>query len=322
MKRLEYTPRIISLINRLREEIGSLNQARLFDINTHSENFVKDLFNLVYSQYKLVNINIVGSATNYPAIDLGDETSKIAIQVTSNANTSKVKNTISVFMKKELYKKYNRLIIFSITKKKAISDEFSTNGAFSFNPDRDLQDFGDLINQIVSYGAGKQKEILDFLEKEIEGTSSTNEPTRSNEVETIMQLIEYLSSDKNLSDIREPHIPDPHGKIYKRFSDYAGFLEAQIKDYIPRYESTRISAEEFLGLDSAKVTWIRTALQDMSDKLLREKHNDPKVALDSLVDFFENNLSSGGHTYDHGAIRYYLLHELIECNVFPDTAGK
>ncbi|MDP1721805.1 MAG: SMEK domain-containing protein [Candidatus Gottesmanbacteria bacterium] len=322
MKQNEYIPKIVSLITRLRQEVDSLNQARLFDINIQSESFVKDLFNLIFPSYELENINIVKGIANFSAIDLGDETNKIAIQVTSNADGTKIATTIEKFIEKELYKKFTKLIIFSITKKKATKLSFDTKGQFTFNSNTDIQDFNDLIKIIISLSAAKQKEILDFLESEIGEASSTSKVSRPSEVETILELIEYLSSEKNLNDIREPLDPDPQGKIYKRFSDYSGFLENEIKTYIPRYEAIRLEAEKVLGLDGAKVTWIRTALQVLSERLLREKQNDPKAALDALVDYFDNKLSIRGRTYDQGAIRYYLLHELIECNVFPDTAIK
>lgn len=321
MKRVEYIHKIVSLITRLKEEIGALNRARLFDINIQSENFVKDLFNLILPEYKLENINIV-DGVNFPAIDLGDEGNKVAIQVTSNADKTKVSTTIDKFIEKELHKKFTKLIIFSITRKKSTTQSFDTKGYFTFTPGDDLQDFDDLIKIIASLSAEKQKEILDFLEKEIDGKSGQNTKSQSNEVETILELIEYLSCEKNLNDIREPRDPDPEGKIIKRFSDYSGFLKDQIKAYIPQYESVRLEAEKVLGLDSAKVAWIRTALQTISERLLREKNSNPQAALDSLVDYFETILSTGGRSYDQGAIRYYLLYELIECNVFPDTGTK
>lgn len=59
-------------------------------------------------------------------------------------------------------------------------------------------------------------------------------------------------------------------------------------------------------------------LKDESDIILTKENNNPKLALHSLVELFYEKLSSNGVKFDKQAIKFYLLDELINCNVFPN----
>ena len=67
------------------------NEAGLFDINKHCENFYCGLLNLVYG-YQLKNANI--EEKNFDSVDLIDDISGIYFQVTSNKRSEKIKDTI------------------------------------------------------------------------------------------------------------------------------------------------------------------------------------------------------------------------------------
>lgn len=66
------------------------NKANLNDINTLLETAFKEILNIIYD-YNLINLN---NKYLYPAIDLGDESAKIAFQVTSEKSIQKIKDTI------------------------------------------------------------------------------------------------------------------------------------------------------------------------------------------------------------------------------------
>lgn len=314
MKTISSLSKINGLIARFRFEIEQYNGSGLYDINSHSEDILKRLFNLVYS-CNLQNLNILNK-TNFPAIDLGDKSIKISIQVTSDSSRDKVKKTIEKFLDNKLYNEYKRLIIFALRKKINQDYAFDTQGKFKFDNNNDIRDFNDLFKDLRSLDPDKIDEIRTFLSKVFEEKEGT-ETTEANEVETIIDFIEYLSKEKEMKEVLPPTVPDPEGKIFKRFSDYSDVLVDEIKKYIPMYEEAGKEAEKYFGLDGPRLTWIRTYLQRNSDKVLRESNNDPVIALDNLCSFYQNKLSVNGKTHDIGAIRYYLLHELIECNIFP-----
>ena len=94
------------------------------DINHVAETVLIPLFREVYGYKDLKNLNVAEGA-NYPAIDLGDENARVAIQITSTADSEKVKHTLEQFIKFDLYKKYDRLIVYILTEKQ---DSYSGNG--------------------------------------------------------------------------------------------------------------------------------------------------------------------------------------------------
>ena len=79
---------------------------------------------------------------------------------------------------------------------------------------------------------------------------------------------------------------------------------------------------ETLGIDEAQDIIIMFYLQDISIQFLEEEHDNPIAALNKLVAYFEEKLSSNGKKYDHSAIRFYLVNEMIKCRVFPNEGSE
>ncbi|KAA1052527.1 SMEK domain-containing protein [Azospirillum argentinense] len=117
-------------------QVRSLNNLNLQDDNVHAENFFRDLLNLALG-YDLKNINIVNK--NAAAIDLGDEVARIAIQVTSTSNLSKIKHTHDGFVKYGLDRKYDRLIVLVIGEKKSYREaSLGGKGLFKMSLEDDV----------------------------------------------------------------------------------------------------------------------------------------------------------------------------------------
>lgn len=140
------------------------------------------------------------------------------------------------------------------------------------------------------------------------------------EVETIMDLIDYISNNNELKESDFDNvIPDPDKKIYTRFKDYCKAIESEIQNY-PFHVNALKAAEGSVGLDQIRVAKVRGYLKQMSRRFLRECGNDPIKALDKFTDYLEKTLmrSNKHNAYDHGAIRYYLISEIPKCNMFPN----
>jgi len=141
---------------------------------------------------------------------------------------------------------------------------------------------------------------------------------RSNEVETIIDLIEYISANNELTEGDfENSLPDPDRKIYNRFKEYCKSIENEIKEYA-LYANAIFEAETTMGLDTITVAKIRGFLKCKSKRFLRECSDNPMNALDALSDYLDNELKVSNKNYDHNAIRYYLISEIPKCNVFPN----
>lgn len=316
MERKKIIDDIIEQLTFLKIVINTYTGAGLYDVAIYGEDLFQQLLNLIFN-YKLTNANLL-EKKNYPAIDLSDKDNGICFQITADSSSKKVEKTISEYIDKELYKTY-QILKFLILKKKVNHSKtsFETQGLFSFDKVNDILYIDDLIIPIRSKTIDDLKKIQDFLRKEVSSKKKEATETIAKEVETIIDLIEFLSA--NVTNIDDPiEEPDPEKKIYKRFSAHTDFLINQIKEYIPMYANARKEAVDKIGLDALRIKYITLYLKAKSDSMLTEANGNPEVALNNLVGFFEEQLSKTGKKYDYNAIRYFLIQEIINCNVFPN----
>lgn len=141
----------------------------LYDEARAAQEFFKGIFNLAFD-YKLEELDTLHGVTNFPAIDLGDPGGKLSIQITIDNSSTKIKDAVTVFAasKKELYKTYDRLIIFIIGKKKTYKAKFDTQGKFTFDPGKDIWDSEHLIKEINKIDDIAKLEAIDrFLQDQL-----------------------------------------------------------------------------------------------------------------------------------------------------------
>jgi hypothetical protein len=313
MKRSDLIKGITYYLTHLRMRVEALNSLNLQDDNVHAENFFRDFLNLSLG-YSLVNINII--SPNATAIDLGDEGERIAIQVTSTSDIEKIKHTHSRFLKAGLVSKYDRLVVIIIGEKKdyrAVS--LGAHNTLLMSISDDVWGISELLRRVCDLPTAKLEPCLEFLRKELR----ISEPRGSNEVSTLVRLIEVLSAAEeglSVGDNRED--PDPERKIYDRFSDHADFLERQYVELHEIYGQALAEVNKYSDLSHVRLRKLQVYLMRWSDRVLNDCKGDPLLALDTLT---EKVLDMMGHSdveYDDGAIRYYLIGQLIACNVFPN----
>lgn len=296
----------------LRYLVEQSSHLNLQDINIHAENFFRDLLNLAFG-YHLKNINIV--EPNATAIDLGCDDSRIAIQVTSTSGISKIRHTHSRFTAKRLQDKYDRLVVLIVGQKKAYAEAALGDDGFSISLSDDVWDFRDLSRMIGDLTLPGLQRCYDFLRDEL----AIAEPKQSNEVLTLVRLIEVLSSEDDGSpstDNRED--PDPEGKIRRRFADHAEFLESQYVQYHELYGRLLAEVNKHSDLSHMRIKKLQLYLMTWSDRVLTDCGGDPKTALDLLTHIVLGMMGTSRAEFDDGAVRYYLIHQLIMCNVFPN----
>ncbi|MBV9864209.1 MAG: ATP-binding protein [Abitibacteriaceae bacterium] len=138
------------------------------DISHIAETMLIPIFNEIYGYKNLKNLNF-SEKSNYPSVDLGDEVSRVAIQVTATSNNEKIKDTLRKFVKYKLYEKYDRVIIYILTKKE---NSYSgrgyksiIKGCLQFDKDKDIQDYTDILKVISSLQLDEVRKIERILEK-------------------------------------------------------------------------------------------------------------------------------------------------------------
>lgn len=282
------------------------------DINVHSENFYRDLLNLAFD-YDLININII--EPNSAAIDLGGPNSSFAIQVTSTSALAKTKKTVKAFGKKKLYNQYDRLVILNIVQKSKHTAPKIGEDGYELDTKEDIWDIGDLLKRFNDLPTSKLKEICDFFNNELYMKPPS---VLSNEVQTILGLIEFIS------DVEHPNAGDgyqeepfPEEKIYQRFSDHAAFLESRFNDLYVEYGAVLTAVHDDSDFNQVHLRRAATHLQVFSDQVLTTSDNDPQAGLQAIIDHFATLLGDKGYSFDASAAEFYIIDQLIRCNVFP-----
>ena len=318
MNKEVYLKNIAENLALLSREVSILNAVNLYDINIIAEDFFPGLLNLIYG-YELKNANHLEK--NAPAIDLIDQKNRIAVQVTSDNSSTKIKHTIEEFNKSQAYHLYDRLVVLILTQKKKYSSNFDTQGLFSFEKARDIWDVEKLIKDIREVETAQIKNVSDYLSEELYNKYYSVRETQAGEVDTIIDLIEYISQHRKVNKDRETTV-DPEYKIYKRFKNFADKLITEYTTLYTIYGEALNIVNETLGIDEAQDIIIMFYLQDISVQFLEEEHDNPIAALNKLVTYFEEKLSINGKKYDRSAIKFYLVNEMIKCRVFPNERSE
>ena len=126
------------------------NAMAMLDKNRIAEDVLIPVFSEAYNYPQLVNLKQSGA--NYPAIDLGDKTARVAFQVSSDVDSPKVKETLKSFVRHQHFKEYDHLIIYSITSKqgsyRGAGWDRIIGGQFRFSKEDDIRDYRDLLATI------------------------------------------------------------------------------------------------------------------------------------------------------------------------------
>lgn len=313
-----YIKEIAESLALLSKEVTILNAINLYDINIVAEDFFPGLLNLIYD-YELKNVNNLEK--NAPAIDLFDPKNRISIQVTSDNSSTKINHTIKEFNDNKSYELYDRLVVLILTQKKKYTTNFDTDGKFSFDKKKDIWDVEDLIKDIRGLDTEKIRKISSYLSEELCNKCYSAKETQASEIDTIIDLIEYISQHKEIKQPCETEV-DPEYKIYKRFKNFADKLIMEYTTLLTIYGEALEIVNETLGIDAAQDIVIMFYLQDISMQFLEDAQDNPIVALNKLVSFFDERLSVNGKRYDRTAIKFYLVNEMIKCRVFPNERSE
>jgi AAA ATPase domain len=158
--------RITYLMSRFVTEIKNSTAEGHTDPNKVAETILRDLIAEVYGYKNLINLNT--KKTNHPSIDLGDETERVAFQITATHKFDKVQETLQKFIKEKLYEKYERLIIYILTEKQnSYSDteiKKIINSKFSFDVKKDIWDSGDILKEVANLPIEKARKVEKILE--------------------------------------------------------------------------------------------------------------------------------------------------------------
>ena len=115
LPRLEDATHIADQLNQLAAMVKTRSRASLTDANHLLETIATRFFNVLFG-WGLVNLN--SQQANYPAADLGDRTRRIAMQVTNEDSSDKIRNTTTKAIEHQLGTDFDLLIVFFLLPRK------------------------------------------------------------------------------------------------------------------------------------------------------------------------------------------------------------
>jgi len=130
-------------LNELASALKSRSGLGLTDGAHILETIVSRFFNVLFS-WDLKNLNL--SQSNYPAADLGDSQRRIAVQVTIEGSSGKIKHSADKAAEHKLAAKFDRLIVFFLLPKKpGFPRDFAQPPG---GPTIEIWDIVDLVKQL------------------------------------------------------------------------------------------------------------------------------------------------------------------------------
>ena len=188
LKREEHIKSISDKLAILQKTIEFRGILSLHDINIFAESFVADLLN-IKNEWSLKNLN-----TNYgifPAVDLGDSTNRVAVQVTSTKTNEKINHTLELAEKNGLVSSFDSIIVFIISKKQNKYSSIKVPNGMKFNWKTDIWDWDDIVKSLHHLPTIRLSQLSDFIDMEI---SNYSDKSKFSDEATIKTFRQFLNS--------------------------------------------------------------------------------------------------------------------------------
>lgn len=155
--------KVVDDLSHLNNQMSLRSKLGLLDLNKFSEDFVKEILNVIYG-LSLVNLN--STRSNEPGLDLGDERSKIAYQITGTKTSTKVNDTLEKItdIQIETYDNFKVFIVGNKQSSYTLNSEYEAK--CNFDKKRDIIDISDLCRDIVTLSIDKLFELFDIFRRE------------------------------------------------------------------------------------------------------------------------------------------------------------
>ncbi|MEO7717948.1 MAG: SMEK domain-containing protein [Capsulimonas sp.] len=215
MRQQQSQNQIEDLMARFYAKVQLASSARRTDANIIAEDVLVPLFKELYGYHNLHNVNHVEK--NKYAIDLADDISRVAIQITATNTAEKVTDTLEKFVKYHLYEKYDHLIIYILKNKTKSKKNYEdiTENYFNFDPISNILDYKDLVQEAFKFDLEKIENVRRILD--------THFGDDADSIDTLVDLVSTVTQ----AQIREPSIDGIDHPISR---EIVGVIEDKIEN--------------------------------------------------------------------------------------------
>jgi len=278
MQRKNYFDYIEEKLAILSIRVKNRGKLNILDVHMHSENFYRDLMNLLYD-WSLNNIN--NSIQNVEAIDLIDYNKKIIVQISATVTKAKIEKSLD----KKIIEKYAqrgykfKFVSIAENADKLRKQNYQNPYGVGFEPQNDIFDISSLEKDIIDLQAEKMERVYQFIKTEL--GNMPDSISFNSDLATIINILAEvkLDSDEPLGNINMYEIDK---KIAFNKLDIASMI---INDYKIFYNQIEKKYREFDRMGLNKSMLILQLLRRMYiDALLNNKYNNSDLLFVGLID--------------------------------------
>ena len=177
MRKLTVENELRDVVSRVISQVELATAQGRTDINLALEDALIPILRSAYNLPNLINLN--RRRKNYPGIDLGDDTDRVAFQITSTTSLDKVKGTVKQFMDRSYYNSFDELYVLILTRKQASYSQAAINtllsDQFSFNSKKHIIDLGDVLREVSGLRLAAQERVLSEFRRILSEANAYNE---------------------------------------------------------------------------------------------------------------------------------------------------
>lgn len=218
-----YIGEVIDELSAIAAQVSMRNKLGMTDLSVFAENFFRDVLNVVHG-ISLVNLN--KDRSNAPGLDLGDETSGLAIQVTATATAQKVNDTLAKILPADQVQ-YKRFVVLVVGKKQgSYAVDMGAAKRLGFSKKNDIWDMETIARDVVGLEITRLEAVHRLIRKEVTRLKVELEIPDSNG--------KYPTSGYDLWEQRaKPKVGD--GSAFRRFAAEIGDIrEEEIDPRLPQ----------------------------------------------------------------------------------------
>ena len=134
---------------------------------------------------------------NFPAIDLGDSTNRIAYQVTSERGGDKVQHTLDKFVEHDLDKQYDTLRILIIGDRQSTYKTVTVPSSVQFDCERDIMGIEELVKLLGTLDLQRLEALQSIMIREVQYPGGSRKPDDDDTI----KLEGFLTIDTALFDV-------------------------------------------------------------------------------------------------------------------------
>lgn len=165
MKQIDIENELRHIVSQLVVQVELAAAQGRQDINVVSEDAWIPILAEVFNCPNLENLN--NKSKNFPGIDLGDETERVAFQVTATTSLTKVKDTIQKVIDHKLFHSFDEVYVFTLINKQMTYSQSAidkiTGDRFSFDTKKHIIDPSDVLSKIKNLRVRQQEKILRYF---------------------------------------------------------------------------------------------------------------------------------------------------------------